>query len=145
MNIIIILLIFLIISILLYFIFEKSSNVVYDDKTDNLMIQKIINDLNKIDSRSSNFNYFSSNESYTENKKNIYLCLRDENNNFYDYNMLIYVAIHELAHALSNSVDTKHETLEFNNNFNYLLNSARNKDIYNPHIPLVDAYCPLKK
>ena len=145
MNIIIILLIFLIICILLYFAFDKSSNVIYKDDTDNLMIQKIINDLNKIDSRSSNFYYFSSNESFTENKKNIYLCLRDENNNFYDYNMLIYVAIHELAHALSDSVDVKHETLEFNNNFNYLLNSARSKGIYNPHIPLVNAYCPLKK
>jgi hypothetical protein len=109
------------------------------------MINKIKNDLYKIDSRSNEFNYFSSNESYTENKKNIYLCLRDENNNFYDYNMLIYVAIHELAHALSNIVDTKHETLEFNNNFNYLLNSGRTKGIYNPEIPLVNSYCPLKK
>jgi len=133
----------LLICILIYFLFFKKPKLVYED--DDLMIEKIRNDLYKINPASVNFNYFSSNESYTEDKKNVYLCLRDEHGQYYDYNMLMYVAIHELSHALSSTVDTKHTGLEFNNNFTNLLNTARNLGIYDPNKPLINHYCPLKK
>ncbi len=124
----------------LYFYLNK--RVVYKNDP---MIDKIKADLYIIEPSSSHFEYFASNESYTEDKQKIYLCLKDEKDNYYDYNMLIYVSLHELAHALSKVVDTKHETLEFHNTFNILLNRAKDKGIYDSSRPLVNQYCVLKK
>jgi hypothetical protein len=109
------------------------------------MVIRLQADLLRIDPSSSKFQYFSSDESYTEDKKKIYLCLRDENGDYYDYNMLIYVSLHELAHAMSAVVDTEHVTLEFNNLFNLLLKRASDLNLYDQSKPPVAGYCPLKK
>ena len=37
-------------------------------------------------------------------KQKVYLCLKDENNEYYNDNMLIYVALHELAHVLCDEI-----------------------------------------
>lgn len=84
-------------------------------------------------------------ESYTEDKFKTYMCLKDKQGNYYPDNMLIYVAIHELAHAISKQVDPKHETQEFHQNFNYLLKKAEEAKYYNPSIPPLENYCNLTK
>ena len=56
----------------------------------------------------------------------------------------MYVSLHELAHAFSDSVDTDHSGKEFKDNFRNLLNKAQTLGLYDPKIPLVYDYCPRK-
>ena len=105
------------------------------------IIERIKNDLIKVDSRSANLVFRASNESFTEDKKYVYLCLKDEKGNYYDYNMIMYVSLHELAHAFSETVDVDHSGKEFKDNFRTLLNKAQALGLYNPSTPLVYDYC----
>ena len=78
------------------------------------------------------------NKSYTINKKKVHLCLYDEENKYYDDNMLIYVLIHELAHCITNSIG---HTEEFHENFDMLLKRAEDMGLYDSSIPPIDNYC----
>ena len=106
------------------------------------LIDRIKNDLLKVDPRVEGLSFHASNESFTEDKKFVYLCLKDKSDKYYDYNMLMYVSLHELAHAFSDSVDTDHSGKEFKDNFRNLLNKAQTLGLYDPKIPLVYDYCP---
>jgi len=105
------------------------------------LIRKIKYDVSKLDPRISSIEFFSSDESYTEDKKKIFLCIRDEKGKYYDYNMLIYVAIHECSHALTDVIDLDHSTPEFKGMFENLLTKAYRLGIYDPHKSLVTNYC----
>ena len=77
--------------------------------------------------------------SYTINKHKIYLCLYDENGNYYPFNHLVYVFLHEYSHYL-NKTDVGH-TEEFHRIFDELLEEAAQMGLYNPSIPIVQNYC----
>lgn len=69
--------------------------------------------------------------SYTVNKgEKIVFCMRtrDDHEHLYEDNVLLYVAIHELAHVAS---VTEEHTPEFHRNFKYLLDVARQIGIFN--------------
>lgn len=69
---------------------------------------------------------------YTLNKgEKIVFCLRtrDHKDNLHQLNLLLFVAIHELAHIMT--VSTGH-TPEFNKNFEFLLKEAVEFGIYQP-------------
>lgn len=102
---------------------------------------KIKYDVSKLDPRIDKLDFFPSDESYTEDKTKIFLCLKDENGNYYDYNMLMYVAIHECSHALTDVIDVHHVTPEFRGMFESLLIKATKMGLYNPSSPLVSSYC----
>jgi predicted AAA+ superfamily ATPase len=74
-------------------------------------------------------------------KKGLANCLKDENGKYYDYNMIMYVCLHELAHAFSNSVDENHTGEEFKENFRKLLKKGEEVGIFNPSLPLNYDYC----
>ena len=78
-------------------------------------------------------------KSYTINKQNIYMCLKDQQNEYYDKNMLLHVIIHEIAHILT--VDEIGHTPKFNKILDALLEKATEMNIYNPNIPLIRDYC----
>lgn len=132
--------------LLLLIIFYSLYKIIHEEKViyinDEELLTQLKADLYKIDPRSANFNYFSSDASLTEDKRDIYLCLRDENGKYYPYNMLMYVSIHELAHAVSSSIDENHEGLEFNNNFKTLLQQAKDLNLYDSSQPIINDYCP---
>tara|TARA_A100001015_G_C15025600_1_gene730331 strand:- start:260 stop:874 length:615 start_codon:yes stop_codon:yes gene_type:complete len=67
--------------------------------------------------------------SYSVNKgKHLYLCIRDKKTNeFEDYNILLYVVSHELAHIMSESIG---HTPEFWSNFKFLLKKAIEYKLY---------------
>lgn len=77
-------------------------------------------------------------KSYTINKKKVYLCLKDENGDYYDENMLIFVAIHELAHVLCDEIG---HTDKFQTIFQELLNKASDLQIYDPSVAPIQNYC----
>lgn len=78
------------------------------------------------------------NKSYTINKEHIYLCLKDEYNNYYSNNMLYYVLAHEFAHVLCDEIG---HTPKFFNIFEELLDEMIKYDLYNPSIPINSDYC----
>lgn len=129
----------LIIFILLiwFLTFNLNRVKIYDDP----LIYTLKADLIRIDPRTEDINFYASNQSFTEDKKRIYMCLKDKNGDYYPYNMLIYVACHELAHALSSTIDLSHTTEEFKNNYITLLTKARDLGLYDPNEPVVESYC----
>jgi len=82
--------------------------------------------------------FFEGEKSYTINKKKIYLCLKDDKGDYYDMNMLIYVAIHELSHVLCDEIG---HTPKFHQIFQENLEKAIQLGIYDPNIPILDEYC----
>jgi len=87
----------------------------------------------------SSVEFYEADSSYTENKKDIYLCLRDAaTGRYYDINTLTYVSLHELAHVKTH---TLHHSDEFKNNFHMLLQQAEQLGLYNSKAPLAPVYC----
>lgn len=73
-----------------------------------------------------NLPVISSNESYTFKKKKIFLCIKD-----FDYNTLVYVYLHELAHAITPPESDSH-SVTWKKNFDELLDRAINAGLYDP-------------
>jgi hypothetical protein len=63
-------------------------------------------------------------DSFTEDKKHISICVRNKTGVYYPYGKLLKIGIHELAHAMSKQLDPDHKTPEFLNNYAYLMNKA---------------------
>jgi hypothetical protein len=105
------------------------------------IIARLKADLSKIEPRVAELEIYPSTESYTYDKKIIYLCLRDSNGNVYDYNMLMYVTLHELGHFFSPVVDPQHKSEEFTDTFKMYLDKATAAKIYDPSKPLIKNYC----
>ena len=135
--------IIIIIIILLYSVkyFKKQERFHNEEP----MIARIKFDCSKIDDQIKNIDFYPADESYTEDKKRIYLCLRDENDNYYEYNMHMYVGIHECAHALTDVIDPEHKTNEFTTMFQNLLQKAEQLGLYDPSKEIIENYCKIKK
>lgn len=114
----------------------------FSDKGDP-KINQIKEKLKLIDPSLAKLEIYSSNESYTKNKRSIHLCLKDSNNNYYDDNTLIYVTLHEIAHIMTRGESEDHDS-KFMRNFETLLRKAVNAGIYTPSTPLPYDYCGVK-
>ena len=79
-------------------------------------------------------------KSYTINKSRIHICLKDENDNYYDKNMLTYVILHELAHVLCDEIG---HTTKFHSIFTDVLDKAVKSGVYNDKIPTIKNYCEI--
>ena len=94
----------------------------------NVDIERMVNNFNPNNiSESTKDNKFTS---YSVNKgEKIVFCLRsrDEKNKLVDINIMMFVALHELAHTMTKSIG---HTEEFWNNFRILLKNARKLGIY---------------
>jgi hypothetical protein len=81
---------------------------------------------------------YKGDKSYTINKKKVYLCIVDENGEYYNMNSLMYVFLHEIAHVLCDEIG---HTDKFHNIFQEFLVQANTLGIYDPSIPMVSDYC----
>jgi hypothetical protein len=77
-------------------------------------------------------------KSYTINKEEIFLCLTDENDQYYNDNMLIYVLLHEISHSVCDEIG---HTEKFNNIFHAFIDKAVELKIYDNNVPLIKNYC----
>jgi hypothetical protein len=103
------------------------------------VLNKVKDNLKKVDKEKvDDLNFYEGDKSYTINKKNVYICLKDENGEYYNENMLTYVALHELAHSLCDEIG---HTPKFHKIFDNLLIKAAKKGIFDPTIPLESNYC----
>lgn len=100
---------------------EKEDTLIetYEDP----LISKIYKDLKllypQLDEK--NITIHGANDTLTEDKKTMYLCLRKKNGEYYDYPSILYIAIHELAHVLNDEYDTHSEHGHKFNNLNKIL------------------------
>lgn len=76
--------------------------------------------------------------SYALGKRDIYLCLNDNNGELYDDNTLMYVLLHELAHVINETIG--HDEA-FEENFAFLRNCSTKVGIYNPYKSIDMKYC----
>jgi hypothetical protein len=81
---------------------------------------------------------YRGNKSYTINKENIYICLKDEKGQYYNDNTLYYVIGHELSHAICDEIG---HTEKFHLIFDALLLQMTKEGIYNPDILMINDYC----
>lgn len=108
-------------------------------QSDDPVLLKVKSNLERVNSEKvKDLRFFEGDKSYTINKKNVYICLKDENGGYYDENMLTYVALHELAHSLCDEIG---HTEKFHKIFDQLLEKARQEGVYDPNIPLTEKYC----
>lgn len=84
----------------------------------------------------------SGKKSYTEDKAVITLCLVDPTTRrYYDINVLMYVALHELSHCVTKADGDQSHGDEFKGNFANLLKKAAEVGIYDPRKPIPLTYC----
>jgi len=107
---------------------------VEEEKVVEIIKQRLQNIYDPIES----FEFVPGKKSYTLNKQKVYLCLKDEHGQYYHMNMLMYVALHELAHCLCEEVG---HTPKFHAIFDSLLDLAHEKGIYNKFIEPITPYC----
>lgn len=127
-----------IILYLLYSIFYQKYFDIYYDRYTDLKIDQLKQLIGRSIPEINNIEILGSNKSFTVNKKTIYICAKDENGQYYDDNMLIYVMLHELAHVLCPEVG---HTDKYKTIFKSLLERATRSGIYNPATPPIDNYC----
>lgn len=84
--------------------------------------------------------FFVDNRAYTLNKKKIFICLKNDKGKVFNMNTLMYVALHELAHAKYIG-DSRDHNPAYMKIFDNLLERAEKAGIYNPSIPVDDDYC----
>lgn len=134
-NVLILVLLLCFIGLLIYVIVTQVTE--YYQQTDPVLL-KIREHLRPLHPKVDGLKFYEGTKSYTINKKKVYLCLKDENKNYYNFNMLIYVAIHELAHVLCDEIG---HTPKFHIIFKQLLEKAEALGIYDSSIPIIKNYC----
>ena len=81
---------------------------------------------------------YKGDKSYTINKQKIFLCLKDEHDEYYDDMMLLHVLLHEICHSLCDEIG---HTEKFNEMLDELLKKADEMQIYDLEYPVLQNYC----
>ncbi len=126
--------IILVVMVIITFVKQVKENMVQDDP----VLIDLKNTLRQVDPIVDSLNFYVGNKSYTINKQNVYMCLKDKDGKYYDKNMLLYVALHEVAHAKCDEIG---HTMTFHNIFQSLLKKASEQGIYDPRKPIINDYC----
>ena len=109
---------------------------------DHPTIQQIRSNFSLLDPKYEKVPLKVGKSSYTENKEVIYLCLaHPKTNEVYNLNIMMHVALHELAHYISKSYGHNDE---FRENFRKLLEQATKLGIYDPSEIIPPDYCGIK-
>jgi hypothetical protein len=126
-------------ALLIYVIYWVHSVIEEYHAADDPMLFKLKEILEDVHPSIADCKLYRDTKSYTLNKEKIFMCLYDEHGKYYPTNHLIYVFLHELAHAL-NKKDIGH-TEKFYDVFYNLLDKAEKIGVYDPSIPTVQDYC----
>lgn len=118
-----------------YYTYTKE-NFVRNNELDN-----IVENLKKVFPIVENLNFYEGDKSYTINKKNVYICMKDENSRYYNRNFLIFVILHEISHALCDEIG---HTDKFSRIFQQVLQKAAVNGLYDPNGKKVVNYCNYK-
>jgi len=125
--------------VLVFLIFFFVRRQMVDEKYEHdPLLDLLKNIMEKVHPAVKNLEVYKSNTgAYTLNKKQIFLCLHDDDGNYYDLNSLIYIFTHEIAHYINPEVGHGDNFQRLNAE---LLERAEKLGIYNPKIPVVSNY-----
>lgn len=133
-NITFLFVIFMVIFVVFFVIKTKSKY-----SHDHPILKQVSENFTVLNPKYGNIPLQEGGSAYTENKEVITLCLRDPiTNKYYDMNTIMYVALHELAHVIS---ETHGHNDEFKKNFALILREASRKKIYDPRRNIPTTYC----
>lgn len=108
------------------------------------MIIRLQEAIHNIDPSLAQYKMYPGKESMTVNKKDVYLCLKNpKTHQLYPTNLMLYIALHELAHILSKSYSLTHHNDEFQRNFSMLINKACEKGYCFDNLEIPSDYCKL--
>ncbi len=132
--------VFIIVALILIgiLLFAVITQIKEHHKQDDPVLQSVKRELSQVHPIVNELSFYEGDKSYTINKEKVFMCLKDENNEYYSKNMLIYVALHEIAHALNDEIG---HTEKFHKIFDELLERATELEIYDPSIPPIPNYC----
>lgn len=100
----------------------------YESYPNSEFAKRLITNFNKDNLQEIIYNKNNGDTSYTLDKEEIYVCIRDpKNSNIHEFNDILFVCIHELAHVGSKSIG---HTDEFWKNFEILLKFCIKKGYY---------------
>ncbi len=132
--------VFIIVALILIgvLLFAVITQIKEHHKQDDPVLQSVKRELSQVHPIVNELSFYEGDKSYTINKEKVFMCLKDENGEYYDKNMLIYVALHEVAHALNDEIG---HTPKFHKIFDELLERATELGIYDPSIAPIPNYC----
>lgn len=136
-------LIYLSVVVFLVYLFQT-----FFPRKENPIIKVIKHRLGKIDPNLSKIPIFVNDESYTINKKAIFICIKDpKTNDISHINTLMYVVLHEIAHMYTTETEyfdngkvNEHGPV-FKSNLDKLLELAHTHGVYDKTIPFPQTYC----
>lgn len=109
---------------------------------DDQYLKRLKSVINQVCPSLKNYEIFQGNQSVTVDKKKIYICMRSPKDGYlYDFDILTYVTLHEVAHVLSKTYSTRSHNEEFYQNFASILNKAYSLNLLKPNIQIPDDYC----
>lgn len=135
LEILLIIIIFVILGVLAYFSYK---NIVETYYTINDDLTSIVSDIYTAFPIINNLNFYEGNKSFTINKKDVYICMRDKNGKYYDRNFLIFVILHEISHAMCDEIGHTSKFIEI---FEKNLDKAAKMGIYDPMKKKIENYC----
>lgn len=132
--------VFIIVALILIgvLLFAVITQIKEHHKQDDPVLQSVKRELAEVHPIVNDLSFYEGDKSYTINKQKVFMCLKDENDEYYNKNMLYYVALHEIAHALNDEIG---HTEKFHKIFDELLERATELGIYDPSIPPIPNYC----
>lgn len=105
------------------------------------MLRQVRDNFAKLNPRYADIPLRTGDSAYTENKEVITLCLiNPDTGKYYDINTIMYVALHELSHMITQPGEEEHGE-KFRQNFADLLRKGAEIGIYNPRKPIPATYC----
>lgn len=129
---VIIILVVIVLWVILTHLYEKSL-------VEDVDISRLREKLTPVFPELKKLKLMKGNSSYIINKYRVFICLRDKKTNvLYDDNMLVYVILHELAHAKCHEIG---HTKLFKQIFFNLLDRAETYGLYDPSLPRPNDYC----
>ena len=127
-----------ILVLLIFYYFQENND-------DHPIILEVKRRFRKINEKFGNIPIRKGDESYTEDKRSITLCIYDyENQKYYDINSIMYVALHELSHMITKASGAHSHGEEFIENFSKLKKRAESLKLYDSSKPMPDIYCGVK-
>lgn len=134
----------LVLGILLLIIFRKKEG--FSESPEQEYIRKLKTLVSLVNPEFDKLKIYPGKESVTVDKKKIYICLKDPiTKEFYPFDVLIYVMLHEIAHVQSKTYSTKTHNVEFEKNFQNLLEDAYSVGILQNDVAVPTNYCSEEK
>jgi hypothetical protein len=81
-------------------------------------------------------------DTYTINKKHIFLCMKDDEDEYYEKHQLMYALLHELGHVICDEIG---HTKKYNDIFQQLKQEAHNFGIYDINYKPSRDYCNINR